>query len=200
MEPPIHLTEQAQAVWLEITKTYGSGAEDILGPELDAYCGHIAILREAQRRVLVEGQVIADPRGVPMKHPSLEIAKAAQQEIDRLAPKFRPKRKLRRRSGPMYDATCTAIAAAEHLAEHREFEGTIAAAKTLAWVVDEAQRDGLKSLQAAAAVALPTYLKACAALRITPAAAPAVAAAPEKEEKRAKRTSSMRVMKMGGAA
>ena len=46
---------------------------------------------------------------------------------------------------------------------------------TLAWLIDEAQRAGLDALQKASYVTIPTYLKGCAELEITPASIPEAA-------------------------
>ncbi len=74
----------------------------------------------------------------------------------------------------MWDATCRSVAGAEHLKDRREFAGAVEAVKTLAWLIDESQRAGIEELQKAAFGTIPTYLKACEALQITPASRPVV--------------------------
>lgn len=50
-------------------------------PELEAYAGQVARLREAQSRLAREGLIIADQKGNPVEHPCLVIERAAQKEI-----------------------------------------------------------------------------------------------------------------------
>ena len=81
MSAPSHLPKSVRAVWDEIVEAYGAGSHRIVGPELEAYCGQIATLRDAQARLDKEGRVVADAKGNPIPHPALEIEKSAQQEI-----------------------------------------------------------------------------------------------------------------------
>lgn len=60
----------------------------------EAYCGQVARLREAQRRVSIEGLVIADPKGNPVPHPAIQIEKQAQAEIRAWGTKFMPRRRV----------------------------------------------------------------------------------------------------------
>ena len=48
-QPPAHLPEEVREVWEEVVAAYGEGAEVILGPPLEAYCGQVATMREAQQ-------------------------------------------------------------------------------------------------------------------------------------------------------
>ena len=77
----------------EVLSAYGDGAEAISGPDLEAYCGQIAILRDAQRRLAAEGLIIADPKGLPIPHPAIAIEKSAQEEIRKCASAFKPPRR-----------------------------------------------------------------------------------------------------------
>lgn len=93
MSAPVHLPEDVAAVWAEVVAAYGEGAERIEGPDLEAYCGQVARLRDAQRRIAAEGQIVADPKGHPIPHPALAIERAAQDEIRKWGSAFRPRRR-----------------------------------------------------------------------------------------------------------
>lgn len=77
----------------EILKAYGEGSEVIDGPDLEAYCGQVARLRDAQERLANEGLIIADPKGFPIPHPAIAIEKSAQDEIRKWGNAFRPRRR-----------------------------------------------------------------------------------------------------------
>lgn len=51
------------------------------GPGLEALCGQVYRLREAERRISEEGMVVQDVKGNPIPHPALSIEKQAQAEI-----------------------------------------------------------------------------------------------------------------------
>ena len=70
------LPESERGVWDDMI---AAGAQE--GPELEAFVGQVARLREAQRRIAAEGLIIADPKGNPVPHPAIAIEKAAQAEI-----------------------------------------------------------------------------------------------------------------------
>jgi P27 family predicted phage terminase small subunit len=91
MTPPKHLPPDIASIWAETCKTYGTGSEAITGPALEAYCGQVARLRDAQRRIAAEGLVVADSKGQPVAHPALAIERSAQAEIRTWADTFRPK-------------------------------------------------------------------------------------------------------------
>lgn len=55
------------------------GYAEIAG--FDAYCAQVVIERDAGQRIAEEGIVIADPKGLPIPHPALEIQRKAQAEI-----------------------------------------------------------------------------------------------------------------------
>ena len=90
---PAHLAPDVAAVWLDVVAAYGPGAEKITGPELEAYCGQVARVRDAQQRIAAEGLVIADPKGNPIPHPAISIERAAQVEVRAWGAKFRPPRR-----------------------------------------------------------------------------------------------------------
>jgi phage terminase small subunit len=82
------LPDAVRAVWDEVRAEFL--ADPPKGPAFEAYCGQVAALREAERRVAAEGQVVADPKGNPIPHPGLAIARAAQAEIRAWGDRFEP--------------------------------------------------------------------------------------------------------------
>jgi phage terminase small subunit len=87
--PPPHLPPDVAAVWVEVVTDLGDQASGVVGPELDAYCGQVARLREAHHRLAAEGMVVADPKGNPVPHPAIAIERAAASEIRAWGSKFR---------------------------------------------------------------------------------------------------------------
>lgn len=65
-----------------------SGAADSVTPELEAYAGQVVRLRDAQRRLAVEGAVVEDSKGFPITHPALKIEKDAQEELRKWGDRF----------------------------------------------------------------------------------------------------------------
>lgn len=171
-DPPDHLPEEAAEVWREIVAT-----NDLAGTvdraALEAFCTLVARLRAARSRVNEEGMVVTDPRGRVVPHPALAVERQTAEQIRAWGDRFAPLVKPVRKRGYMADATARAIAAAPHL-QDAKFAGAVAAVKTLAWLIDEAQRESMDKLQKAAFGTIPTYLKACAELQITPASVPEV--------------------------
>lgn len=165
------MPERAVIVWREIVHS-----NDLAGrvdrAALEAFCSIVARMREAQERVEDEGLVVADARGRVVAHPALAIERAAAEQIRAWGDRFAPFVKPTRQRGYMADATARSIGDAPHLAEAK-YAGPVAAVKTLAWLIDECQRAGMDALQKATYNLIPTYLKACAELQITPASAPA---------------------------
>jgi phage terminase small subunit len=88
---PKHLPVRVAAAWIEVVARWGDRAGEITGPALEAYCGQIATLRDAQQRLAEEGAVIADPKGNPIPHPALAIERLAQTEIRTWGRRFDPK-------------------------------------------------------------------------------------------------------------
>ena len=76
MSAPEHMPAAESEIWAQMVK---SGAPE--GPELEAFVGQVARLREAQKRIAAEGLIIADPKGYPIPHPAIAIEKSAQAEI-----------------------------------------------------------------------------------------------------------------------
>lgn len=91
MTAPAHLTPAVAAVWSEVITAYGS--DEIVGPDLEAYCGQVAQLRDAQARIASDGLITADPKGNPIPHPAIAIERAAQDEIRKWGPRFTPPRR-----------------------------------------------------------------------------------------------------------
>jgi P27 family predicted phage terminase small subunit len=167
---------RAVVVWHEIVSS-----NDLAGrvdrAALEAFCSIVARMREAQERVEEEGLVVSDARGRVVAHPALAIERAAAEQIRAWGDRFAPFVKPTRQRGYMADATAKSIGDAPHLAEAK-YAGPVAAVKTLAWLIDECQRAGMDALQKATYNLIPTYLKACAELQITPASSAAGAPAP----------------------
>lgn len=78
MSAPAHLAEAVRNVWDDVVERVGSHVE---GPDLEAYCGQVATLREAEARVAREGMIVAGAKAEPIPHPALEVARKAQAEI-----------------------------------------------------------------------------------------------------------------------
>jgi phage terminase small subunit len=89
VKPPDYLPADLVPIWVATVEAYGAGWEQIAGPKLEAYCGQVARLRDAQRRIAVEGLVVADGKGQPMAHPALVIERTAQDEIRKWGDTFR---------------------------------------------------------------------------------------------------------------
>ena len=179
-EPPEGLPESAADVWREIM-----ASNDLAGTvdrsALEAFCTLMARLREARKRVEDEGMVVKDPRGRVIPHPALAVERQTAEQVRAWGDRFAPLVKPARKRGYMADATAASIANAPHLSSPK-FAGPVAAVKTLAWMIDEAQRDSMDALQKAMSTTVPNYLKACTELQITPASVPALAAAAPKEK------------------
>lgn len=172
LDPPESLPEEAAAAWREIVE-----ANDLAGrvdrAALEVLATLMGRLRTARDRVEAEGLVVADGKGKVIPHPALlverQTAEAIRQWGDRFAPLVKPVRKR----GYMADATAAAIKDAPHLQGENagQYAGVIAAVKTIAWLIDEAQRTSMDALQRTMSGHMQTYLKTCEALQITPATA-----------------------------
>jgi phage terminase small subunit len=86
--PPSRLDEQAAVVWREVIAQHHE-PERIVGPDLEAYCGQVALQRDLRERIAAEGSIIADERGRPEPHPAIALERAAQKEIRDWGDKFR---------------------------------------------------------------------------------------------------------------
>ena len=87
MTVPEGMPDAERKIWQQMVN---AGSPE--GPELEAFVGQVARLREAQRRIAAEGLITADPKGYPIPHPAIAIEKAAQAEIRAWGSKFTPKR------------------------------------------------------------------------------------------------------------
>ena len=85
---PEHLDPAAAAVWVEVVDLHHEPAR-IIGPDLEAYCGQVAMQRDARARVAREGSIIEDERGRPDVHPAIALEVKAQAEIRAWGDKFR---------------------------------------------------------------------------------------------------------------
>ena len=171
-DPPDRLDEQGAQLWRELV------ARDTLDPRvtaemLEAYCGLVVRWRDAAAKVAEEGLVVdGDKRGA-IVHPALAVERQLAEQLREWAPMVNRPKPAARRRGPMYDATRRSINSVPELSGDGRYEGAREAVLTLAWLIDEAQRAGLEALQKATYNLIPSYLKGCAELQITPASLPA---------------------------
>lgn len=195
LQPPESFTDDQRAIWSEVLTRLPAGRK--VDPyRLEVYCLQISAFRKAAVDVSDNGVRIEDATGRTVRNPSVVTLRDMTKQLNDWGGEFAPPSSMpKRRRGTMYDATAKAVAAAEHLKDREEYAGAIEAVKTLAWLIDEAQRSGLHALQAAAYGTIPSYLKGCAALQITPADPPA--AASKKPPGKTGRSSQMRVVKVG---
>lgn len=95
MSEPESVATRAEMVHLEVEARWASAGADFSrcdGPDLEVYCGQVAIVRDAADRIAAEGMVIADPKGNPIPHPCVEIGRKAQAEVRAWAGRFDPPR------------------------------------------------------------------------------------------------------------
>ena len=85
--PPAHMDKDAAKVWSEVCANYRDPSE-IVGPALEAYCGQVAMQRDARSRIANEGAIIDDGRGKPIPHPAIALEVRAQSEIRAWGDKF----------------------------------------------------------------------------------------------------------------
>lgn len=186
MEPPEHLPDWLVPIWREIVESLPPGRR-VNAIHLEAYCTQVHSLRQASLEVREFGITIEDAQGRKVPNPALQVIRDMHTALGKWGREFSPLSTIKRRRGTMYDATRASVAAAKHLQDRKEFSGAVEAVCTLAWLIDEAQREGIETLQKAAFGTIPSYLKGCAELQITPAAVPAVGAqAPSSESKTSK--------------
>ena len=92
MKPPSHLTKEVQAVWVEQVEALGDKAQRVIGPEFEAYCGVIARLRDAQRRIQEEELIVPDTKNAPVAHPAFAIERQCADDLRKWGDKFKPRR------------------------------------------------------------------------------------------------------------
>lgn len=85
---PDHLDSETAKVWAELVAAHDNPAK-IVGPDLETYCGQVALWRDCTARVAREGTIIENERGRPEPHPAIELARKAQAEIRAWGDKFR---------------------------------------------------------------------------------------------------------------
>lgn len=170
IDPPDGMPEPIAVVWREIVAT-NDFAGRVDRTALEAYCTMVSRQRQAVERLAAEGMVVTDPRGRVIPHPALTIEREASAQIRAWGDRFAPLVKPARKRGYMADATAASIAAANHL-RAAKYSGPVAVVKTMAWLIDEAQRESMDALMKAGNTLIPNYLKACAELQITPASLP----------------------------
>lgn len=167
IEPPEHLSPEVAAVWAEVVAR-GAVAPSVDAFVMEAYCATVVNWRKASAEVAA-GAVIDGGKG-PIVHPALGVERQLAGQLKDWGPLFnRPPAAVRKR-GPLYDATKESV---KHLDDLDEFKGAVLAVLTLAWLIDEAQRAGLEAMQKASFVMIPSYIKGCNELQITPASMPA---------------------------
>lgn len=92
-QPPAHLPENVAAVWVEVVEALGeSMAQRKAGPEMEAYCGAVARLRDAQRRIAEEELIVPDSKSAPVAHPPLAIERQAADDLRKWGDKYQPRR------------------------------------------------------------------------------------------------------------
>ena len=88
---PAHLSEPEAQAWQELAGRWPDKVPMPEGAEFEAWLGQVARLREAQRALAKDGLIVADPKGIPMPHPALEIERRAQIELRTWGDKFDPR-------------------------------------------------------------------------------------------------------------
>ena len=78
---PAHIA----AIWDELADSVGA---EIGNAGMEAFCGQVHRMREAENRISDEGMVVQDTKGNPIPHPALAIEKQAQAEIRSWIGKF----------------------------------------------------------------------------------------------------------------
>jgi phage terminase small subunit len=170
--PPDRLSDEEREVWDDVVER-GRMHPTVVPEMLETYCSLVVRSRAAADKVAGEGLVVdgGEKRGAVV-HPALTAERELAEQVRKWAPLFTRPAAVRRGRGTMQDATRASITAAQ-LDTKPEFEGICLAAMTYAWLIDEAQREGLEALQKATYNLIPSYVKACAELQITPASVPA---------------------------
>jgi hypothetical protein len=85
LEKPATLPEHLSGIWDETAPK----VRRAIGPlGLEALCGQIFRMRDAQERITRDGAIVADAKGNPCPHPALAIEKQAQGEVRAWIVKF----------------------------------------------------------------------------------------------------------------
>lgn len=172
LEPPEHVSDEIAEVWRELLEreTIAAHVDVVM---LEAYCSLLAQYRAIAAKVAEEGLVVdgGERRGAVL-HPALSAQRDLAEQIRRWGPTVAKPIPAARRAGPMVTATRKSIKASTVLADDDRFAGAVEGVLTYAWLIDEAQRAGIDALQKASFVLIPSYIKGCAELQITPASLP----------------------------
>lgn len=75
---PANLPDHLRPIWEEMAPTVRRG---IGSAGMEAFCGQVYRMRDAQERVAQDGAIVADAKGNPAPHPAIAIEKAAQAEV-----------------------------------------------------------------------------------------------------------------------
>lgn len=171
-DPPEALSEDAAVVWRDVIRRDRISTKAD-ATTLEAYCELTVRWRAASKKITDEGIVVdgGDRKGAVV-HPALAAERQLAEQLREWGPLFNRPPQVRRRRGPMYDATKHSIDAAPEVVDEERFKGACEAVLTLAWLIDEAQRDGLEALRKASYSVIPSYIKGCAELGLTPATLP----------------------------
>lgn len=185
--PPESLSDAAAEVWREVIRR-DRIHRNADATTLEAYCELTVRWRKAAATLTSEGIVVdgGEKRGA-IVHPALAAERQLAEQLREWGPLFNTPPRAQRRTGTMYDATKASIKAAPEVDDEDRFQGACEAVLTLAWLIDEAQREGLEALRKASYSVIPSYLKGCAELGLTPASLP--------EEIRTKETKGGKVSK-----
>lgn len=84
-----HCAETAGFVRAIVDELWSELPAGPIGPDFEAWCGQVARLRDAQRRIALEGLIVADAKGNPMAHPAIAIERQAQAELRAWGQTFR---------------------------------------------------------------------------------------------------------------
>jgi len=87
-----NLSDSANAALIEISKDMTP--EQLAGVEssaLEAYATTVARLRDARKRIDVEGLIVSDSKGQPIPHPALAIEKSLEAQMRAWLTRYMPK-------------------------------------------------------------------------------------------------------------
>jgi len=82
---PAQLPENLEPIWKELSRQV---RPRIGSAGMEALCGQVFRLRDAQARIAKDGAVVLDGKGVPGPHPAIAIEKSAGAEIRAWLQKF----------------------------------------------------------------------------------------------------------------
>lgn len=147
---------------------------------LEAFVTMVVRMRAAQAAIEKDGMVVQDGRGHAVPHPAILIERQAVDQIRSWGDRFTAPTPARRRTGYMVKATTASIAAVPRL-QLAQFSGPVAAVRTLAWLIDEAQHAGTETFLRLGRELVTAYIRTCTELQITPATLGVAVPAPPAE-------------------